>query len=192
MKATFCGLAILALAGCGRGGGAALTTGPSVEGFAFTAASDVHEGKTIPRRFTCDGGDVSPKLVWKGVPDGTQELALVLEDPDAPGPLPYLHWFVYRVPATTTQLPEGAAGKLRNTGNPENSTLMQGRNYLGRIGYAGPNPPPGRTHRYFFQVFALDRAQDWPQGTERSEARERFKGHVLGKGVLVGRYKSGK
>ena len=95
---------------------------------------------------------------------------------------------MYRVPAATTQLSEGAAGMSRSVGNPEQSTLMQGRNYLGRIGYAGPNPPPGRTHRYFFQVFALDRPQDWPQGTERSVARERFKGHVLGKGEVMGMF----
>jgi Raf kinase inhibitor-like YbhB/YbcL family protein len=149
-----------------------------------------NNGGMIPIKYTQDGEDVSPPIEWSGGPGGTKEFVLIVQDPDAPGNDPYLHWFVYRIPATTHKLSEGAAGKSNPNGDPNGSTLMQGKNYLGRIGYAGPKPPPGSTHRYFFQVFALDTPQDWTQGMERSTVREKFRGHVLSKGVLVAHYKS--
>src|SRR5207245_1697298 len=101
---------LLALSGCGgHGGGTARTTGPTVGGFAFTAESDVHEGQAIPRRFTCDGADVSPKLTWTSVPPETKQLALVLEDPDAPGGT-FTHWLVYGIAPTMTELPATPSG----------------------------------------------------------------------------------
>jgi Raf kinase inhibitor-like YbhB/YbcL family protein len=155
---------------------------------AITSPAFEQEGM-IPEKYTQYGQNISPPLQWGKGPSGVKEWVLIVQDPDAPGDEPYLHWFVYRIPATTTQLPEGAAGVAGASGNPGNSTLMQGKNYLGRIGYAGPKPPPGKAHRYFFQIFAVDTPQEWPQGVERSVARGKFQGHVLSKGVLVGQYK---
>src|SRR5262249_15060972 len=125
----------------------------------------------IPVKYTQDGKNVSLPVAWSGAPSGTKELVVLIEDPDAIGEFPYIHWFVYKIPATTTQIVEGAAGTSRPQGPPVNSNLTQGKNYLGRIGYDGPKPPPGATHRYFIEVFALDTEQDWEWGMERSKVR---------------------
>src|SRR2546421_12263562 len=100
---------------------------------------------SIPRQFTADGPDVSPALEGRGPPAGTQAYALIMDDPDAPRGT-WVHWVVYDLPATVTQLPEGAAKSLP-TG------AKTGKNSWGKTAWGGPSPPPGKPHRYFFKLY---------------------------------------
>jgi Raf kinase inhibitor-like YbhB/YbcL family protein len=167
-------LSLLALSGCGGGGGAAVTTGPAVGRFSFTGASDVHPGQAIPTRFTCDGQDVSPKLVWTGVPEGAQELALALDDPDAPGGT-FTHWLVWGIDPTSTTL--AGAG-----------SAPEGRNDFGKNGYGGPCPPRGQTHHYVFRLLALDARVDLPAGADRSAFDKAVTPHVLAEARVTATY----
>src|SRR4051812_43169867 len=113
-------------------------------------------GDPIPAQYTADGQDLSPPLEWSAPPGGTVELALILEDPDAPGPEPWVHWIIGKVPADAPGLPEGIPPTPTT---PEG--LVQGANSWGSIGYRGPDPPPSRrVHHYHFHLFALDQALD--------------------------------
>lgn len=143
-----------------------------------------HEGE-IPEKYTQEGMNVSPPLKWSAGPSGVKEWVLIVEDADrqvSEGPekgRPMLHWMVYGIPGNVTELPEGAASQMK---------YMQGKNSSGENSYAGPMPLPGKKHRYFFQVFALDTEQDFSPGMTRLELAEKFKGNVLSKGQLVGTY----
>jgi Raf kinase inhibitor-like YbhB/YbcL family protein len=150
---------ILSHAGCGGGGGSGteLEPAPAVEGFTFSDRSAVTEGRPIDVRFTCDGEDVSPALAWEGVPEGTAELALVVEDPDAPGAT-FTHWLVFGLDPTAGGLPEGA--------RPQG----EGTNDFGDVGYGGPCPPGGEEHRYVFRLLALHA----PSGLESADGRATF------------------
>jgi Raf kinase inhibitor-like YbhB/YbcL family protein len=138
-------------------------------------SSAFHEGGNIPSKFTCDGSDTSPPLQIDGVPSGAKSLALIADDPDAPGGL-FTHWLIWNVPPQTTSIPEGGATKG-----------IQGTNDFGKLGYRGPCPPPG-AHRYSFKIFALDRELDLRAGAKRSQVEMAMKGHVIAHGELVGRY----
>jgi Raf kinase inhibitor-like YbhB/YbcL family protein len=151
-----------------------LATGPSAPGFAF-AESGVAEGETIDSRYTCDGEDVSPALAWEGVPEGAAELALVVEDPDAPGGI-FTHWLVYGLDPGETALPEGA------------QPALQGTNDFGRVGYGGPCPPGGETHRYVFRLLALDAATGLESGASRDELLAAVEGHVVAEATLTASY----
>lgn len=150
------GAAFAVLAGCGGGGGAGtvLERGPTMTGFELTAGSAVAEGMPIEPRLTCDGGDISPALEWTGVPESTVELALALEDPDAPGAT-FTHWLVWGLHPSISALDEGAMLDL------------EGRNDFGETGYGGPCPPGGQEHRYRFRLFALDASVDLEGGADR-------------------------
>jgi len=137
------------------------------------------QGAAIPARYTCSGADVSPPLSWSGAPDGTKSLALTVIDPDAPGK-PFVHWVVFNVPATATDLGEGARP-------PEGST--EGRNDFGSNGYRGPCPPPGSPHHYHFKLYALDTELTLRSGASESSFQDAIKGHVLASGELVGTFK---
>jgi len=106
-------------------------------------------GETIPTKYTGDGPDVSPPLVFEGVPPATRAFALVCDDPDAPVGT-WVHWVIYDVPGIAKGLPEGVA---RDPNLPDGS--RQGRNSWKNLGYGGPSPPPGKPHRYFFRLYAL-------------------------------------
>lgn len=140
------------------------------------------EGGTIPRRYTADGENLSPPLKWLDPPPGTQSLALVVEDPDAPRKT-WSHWVVFNIPAESRELAEGVVPRE----SLPNGTL-QGKNDFGKIGYGGPAPPPGNPHRYFFRLHALDRRVDLPASAERDELLEAIEGHVLAVGELMGTY----
>ncbi|MFH1330914.1 MAG: YbhB/YbcL family Raf kinase inhibitor-like protein [Actinomycetota bacterium] len=131
-------------------------------------------GEAIPSRFTCDGADVSPALDIAGIPEGTACLALVMDDPDAPGGT-WDHWVAYDIPVTTA-VPEA----VRSLG-------IAGRNSWRRPGYGGPCPPFGE-HRYFFRVYALDGPLGLPAGASKKQILEAVKGHVLAEASLMGRY----
>ena len=142
------------------------------------------DGGSIPRRYTCDGEDVSPALSWEGMPEGTSSFALVVHDPDAPRG-DWVHWVIYDVPGHFTELPEdvGPAARLDNLGE-----AAQGENDFGKIGWGGPCPPPGKPHRYVFTLYALDA----PLGLEPEASREEVGGaaeeHVLATASLTGLY----
>jgi Raf kinase inhibitor-like YbhB/YbcL family protein len=124
----------------------------------------IAQGADVPRKFTCDGQDVSPGLSWNQPPKGTQSLALIMDDPDAPVGT-WVHWVLYDLPASARELPEGTP-KERDLA----SGARQGNNGWNRTGYGGPCPPPGPAHRYFFKLYALDPRQ--PQG-RRDQGRAR-------------------
>jgi Raf kinase inhibitor-like YbhB/YbcL family protein len=135
------------------------------------------DGAEIPVRHTCDGSDLSPRLTWTGVPDGTRSLALVMDDPDAPTGT-FTHWVVYNLAAELQEIGEAAA--------PGASA----RNSFGRAGYGGPCPPPADPpHRYRFTLYALDTPQVAVEKGTRDALESGMEGHVLGTARLVGRYK---
>jgi Raf kinase inhibitor-like YbhB/YbcL family protein len=145
------------------------------------------DGEPIPRRFSDYGEGVSPPLRWEPVA-GARSYALVMEDPDADMPKPFVHWVAWNIPGTVSALPEALATHPRLT-DPED--LRQGRNSYGSTGYFGPKPPPGSgTHRYHFQVFALDTVLDVLPGADRDALLQAMRGHVLAKARLVGTFAS--
>lgn len=139
----------------------------------------------IPRKHTCDGGDISPELQWTGAPDGTRSFALIVDDPDAPDPanpkMTWVHWVLYNIPASLASLPEGA-GKQ---GLPEG--ILNGLNDWKRTGYGGPCPPIG-THRYFHKLYALDIVLPDLKSPTKKQLEKAMEGHILKKTELVGRY----
>ena len=140
----------------------------------------------IPKRFTGDGEDVSPELSWSGAPAGAKELALICDDPDAPTPQPWVHWVIYKVPAS-------AAGLRENT--PKTGSLsepagaLQGVNSWSEIGYRGPAPPRGHgVHHYHFRLYALDTALAVAAGADKKALLAAMEGHILGQAEWVGTY----
>ena len=149
-------------------------------------SSAFQDGASIPRRHTGDGEDVSPTLSWSGMPELVVELALIVDDPDAPTAEPWVHWLLYRIPASATGLPEGFHGQSVPTGQ---GGLVQGVNSWGTIGYRGPAPPKGHgTHHYRFTVYALSAPLDLPPGADVKALRDAMGDRVLGQGQLTGTY----
>lgn len=147
------------------------------------------DGARLPERFTADGDGVSPPLVWGPLPKGTAHLALLVEDADAPAPQPLVHAVVWGMPADTGRLEEGAI-RSDGAGTPERDV---GRNSYLREGWLPPDPPTGHgSHRYAFQLFALDAGVGDPGETPgRTAMLEAMAGHVLAAGVLIGTYSRG-
>jgi Raf kinase inhibitor-like YbhB/YbcL family protein len=144
-------------------------------------------GQPIPERYGAYGEDVSPPLSWEPV-EGAVSYALVMEDPDADRPAPYVHWVAWNIPATVTSLPEGLPGGPR-LANPEG--MRQGLNDRGSAAYFGPRPPAGTgVHHYHVQVFALDTLLDIDPRADRNALVGAMEGHVLGRGRLVGTYEA--
>lgn len=139
------------------------------------------DGGTIPPEYTCDGKNISPALLWEGIPAGAKSIALIMDDPDAPGGM-FVHWALYNIPASARKLPGGM---------PKKETLddgsRQGMTDFGRVGYGGPCPPKG-THRYYFKIYALDTMLDMQPGASKKQLESAMKGHVLAQGELMGRY----
>lgn len=134
-------------------------------------------GEPIPAKYTCDGANVSPPLAWSDAPPGTQSLALIMDDPDAPAGT-WDHWLLFNIPANVRNLPEQA-------GAPVGS--VDGKNGWGRTGYGGPCPPRG-THRYFFKLYALAAKLDLPAGANKSQLLRAMKTHILAQAELMGTY----
>lgn len=139
-------------------------------------------GGTIPKKYTCDGQDLSPALTWSGAPENTKAFALIADDPDAPVGT-WTHWLVWNIPASTHELPENASKSRAIT-----EAARQGTNDFKKPGYNGPCPPPGKPHRYFFKLFALDGNLDLKSGATRKEVDAALKGHVLARTEVMGRY----
>lgn len=148
----------------------------------LTSPAFAHDA-VLPLRHTADGEDVSPPLEWEGVPEGTRELALVCDDPDADAGV-FTHWVVYGLAPDTTGLPEGIPGDAIVE---EPVSLVQGLNEFDEVGYRGPEPDDDRgPHRLFFRLFALDTELDLHAGATRAELRQAAKGHIIGNAELVG------
>jgi Raf kinase inhibitor-like YbhB/YbcL family protein len=138
-------------------------------------------GGPIPARHTGEDEDVSPALTWSDAPEGTRAYALICHDPDAPlvkpGTYGFVHWVLYGIPGSVTELAEGAAD------------YIQGVNDFGNAGYGGPMPPPGHgTHHYFFWLLALDSEVDLAPGLTLWELLDRIEPNVIGMNRLVGTY----
>ncbi|MDD5307618.1 MAG: YbhB/YbcL family Raf kinase inhibitor-like protein [Deltaproteobacteria bacterium] len=167
--------ALLALASCADSGSTVATFDVTTPAFA--------EGDTIPERHTCDGDGLSVPLLVSGGPKEAASLAVIAEDPDAPGGT-VLHWLLWNVPPDMALIPEG----LARTGNPRDG-LTQGTAADDGLGYFPPCPPEGEEHRYFFRVYALDAKLDLKAGADRDALGSAMKSHIVGKGSVMGRYK---
>jgi len=139
-------------------------------------------GSTIPRKFTCDGPDVSPAVSWTEPPPGTQSFTLIMDDPDAPAGT-WVHWVLYELPPSARGLPEGVA---KDRELPDGS--RQGRNDFGKIGYNGPCPPRGPVHRYFFKLYALNTKLSLKAGATKAELERAMTGHILAQAELMGKF----
>jgi Raf kinase inhibitor-like YbhB/YbcL family protein len=167
----------LALAACG-GGERASGPPPSAPDRIELTSSAFADGGTIPERFSCDGDQVSPPLAWRGVPGDARELALLVDDPDAPGGT-FVHWVLFKVPAALHAL---EAGEL-----PDGA--RQGENSRGDAGYAGPCPPEGdEPHHYEFTLYALSSPLDLPDGAAADEVRDAVGEAAIARGQIVGRF----
>lgn len=148
------------------------------EGIAFELYSkDFTNGGYIPPLFSCLGKDVSPELYWKNPPKNTKSFALIVEDLDAPGGVFY-HWSVYDIPQSVHELKEGT------------KDYLQGLNDFGNIGYGGPCPPPGKPHRYYFNLYSLNISSlGLPKGATIKAIQEKIRSHILGSAFLFGLFK---
>jgi Raf kinase inhibitor-like YbhB/YbcL family protein len=144
------------------------------------------EGATIPKVHTCDGADTSPPLNWPGVPETARSLALIVEDPDAPGGT-FTHWVLFNLPPDLKELGEAIAADREVSIAPAGAKARQGTNDFDKVGYGGPCPPSG-THRYYFILYALDNRPDLEPGATRLELLQAIKGHIIAEGRLMGRY----
>jgi Raf kinase inhibitor-like YbhB/YbcL family protein len=135
----------------------------------------------IPKKYTCDGQDISPPLTWSDVPAGAKSLALIADDPDAPMGT-WVHWVAWNIPVTPRSLEENV---------PKRETLpngtKQGTSDFRRVGYGGPCPPSG-THRYFFRLYALDTTFNLPSSTTKKDLEKAMQSHVLGQAEVMGKY----
>lgn len=141
----------------------------------ITSSAFLHNGN-IPKKYTCDGDDVSPPLMIEDIPTGTKSLVLIVDDPDAPIGT-FVHWIVWNIPVTETIGEDSVPG-------------VNGVNDFDKRGYGGPCPPSG-IHRYFFKVYALDTELNLNTNSRKTDVEKAMKGHILAKGELVGVYKRG-
>jgi hypothetical protein len=140
------------------------------------------DSQPIPRRHAYDDQDLSPALQWSGVPPAAKSLALICDDPDAPKGT-WVHWVIYNLPPATAGLSEGVPK------SPELANgAKQGVNDYQRTGYGGPCPPPGKPHRYFFKLYALDLPPDLKSGLTKKDLVAAMDGHILAEGQLMGTY----
>ncbi|WP_200763665.1 YbhB/YbcL family Raf kinase inhibitor-like protein [Nitrosophilus alvini] len=145
----------------------------------FSPAFD--NGGFIPTKYTCDGADVSPELIFENIPQSAQSLAIIMDDPDAPMGT-FVHWVIYNIPPNLEGLPEDVpkAPYL-------DMDIRQGVNDFSQIGYKGPCPPGG-VHRYFIKLYALDTKMELDPGITKADLLNAMRGHIIGEAVLMGRY----
>lgn len=175
MKRALYFLIAIILVGCASPGTVSVSLSEDAADLDLTSTAFL-TGETIPMKYTCDGKNVSPSLAWKGVPEGTQSLVLIMDDPDAPIGT-WVHWVVFNLPPDTVSLEEATSGLGVN-----------GNNSWQKPGYGGPCPPPGPAHGYVFRLYALDTLLDLPEGASRAEVEAAMQGHILAYGELLGKY----
>lgn len=127
---------------------------------------------TIPKKYTCNGQNINPPLELQGIPEETNSLALIMDDPDAPMKT-FTHWIVWNI---------GPVAKIDEDSIPG----IEGMNDFRKIGYGGPCPPSG-THRYFFRIYALDKQLELKEGANRKELENEMIGHIIAEGELMGK-----
>ncbi len=179
----FLALALLS-AGC-RSSPHVATVMPGAEGeiaMLSLTSTAFKESETISKKYTCDDADTSPDLQWSNPPSGTTSLALIVDDPDAPGRT-WVHWVLYNIPTDRMGLPEGVSKTPTVQG-----IGVQGKNDFGKTGYNGPCPPKGKPHRYFFKLYALDSSLNLKPGATKADVEKAMRGHILAQGQLVGQY----
>ena len=146
-------------------------------------SSAFKEGEFIPKKYSGEGVDVSPPLTFSGMPAGTKSIAIICNDPDAPVGN-WVHWVIFNIKPDTKSLAENLPKTLKIL-----ETANQGSNDFRKIGYNGPMPPPGKPHRYFFKVYALDTMLKLTDGIKKAELEKAMKGHIIAEGQLMGKYK---
>lgn len=148
-------------------------------------SSAFNNGEEIPSNYTCEGENISPPLAWDGIPQTTQSLALIVDDPDAPDPkapkMTWVHWVVYNIPVETVGLAAGASLSSLPSGSGE------GLNDWKQKGYGGPCPPIGR-HRYFHKLYALDTRFENLGNPTKADILNAMQGHVISEAVLLGTF----
>lgn len=152
-------------------------------------SSAFSQGERIPQvhAYAPEGENLSPPLAWSGVPDGTRELALIVDDPDAPRADPWVHWVVYAIPADSSEIPPGASSGTGTLARP--SGAREGKNDFGERSWGGPLPPKGHgTHHYHFKLYALDAPLGLGDGATKADVLHAMAGHVLAEAELVGTY----
>ena len=147
----------------------------------FTTTS-FNPGGYIPSKYTCDGSDVSPELRWNNIPDGTKSFVLIMDDPDAPVGT-WNHWVVYNISPTINELSDGVNIEALGAIHGKNSWPSDNERYR------GPCPPPGKPHRYFFKLYAVDIPTNFAKGLSKKEVLSRIEGHILDKAEFYGLYK---
>jgi Raf kinase inhibitor-like YbhB/YbcL family protein len=163
---------------------------PNAAQIAVTSPT-LKNGEPMPRQHTPDGRNDSPALAWTDVPPNAKELMVFCEDPDAGNPPPYVHWVVYKIPATAKGLPEGMPIDASTPMPADLKGTLQGNNGFRRALYRGPAPPPGAPHHYHFIVYALDAPVEQKPYTApmtRADLLDAAKGHIIGKGEIVATY----
>ena len=140
-------------------------------------------GQEIPFRYSAEGQNISPPITWSNIPTGSKSIALLVEDPDAPLPQPFVHWIAFNIDPFTLSLHEGVPVE-------EQMMLKQGKNSGLKTGWTGMAPPKGDTaHHYHFQVFALDEMLQLENGIGRSALIKAMAGHVISRGEVVGKFR---
>src|SRR5260370_20901507 len=134
---------------------------------------DFSAGEAIPKKLMYDAQVASQQLKWNEPPANTRSFALIMDDPDAPAGS-WVHWVLYGVPADAKELPERVSRQEQLA-----SGARQGRNDFGKIGYSGPCPPPGKPHRYFFKLYALDTKLNLKSGATKADLERTMKPHIL-------------
>ena len=140
------------------------------------------QGGEIPQQFTCEGQDISPDLSWTDAPKETKSFALIAHDPDAPRPNGFVHWVVYNIPGSVTQIVQNAS---KSASLPELG--LQGRNDSGKAAYMGPCPPSG-SHRYFFRLYALRTNLDLEPSATYNEVMAAMADKIIEQSELMGTY----
>jgi Raf kinase inhibitor-like YbhB/YbcL family protein len=149
----------------------------------FTVTSSAFApGAIIPPEFSCEGKDISPALQWTGAPARTAAFAIIMDDPDAPAGV-WVHWVMWNLAPASHSLPEGVAKR-----DQLEDGSHQGRNSFGKVGYNGPCPPAGQTHRYFFRVYALDTKLTLSPDADRSQLDAAMQGHVVAHAEYMGTF----
>ena len=151
------------------------------------------QNSLLPPRYSGEGQDVSPPIEWTEVPPAAKALALVVDDPDAPSPEPWVHWVLYNISPREMRLPEAVPVKLNASGVDDGaiivSAAMPGLNSWNKVGYKGPFPPIGHgLHHYHFRLYALDAELSFVRLPTKRDLEIAMKGHVLAEGETIGVY----
>ncbi len=146
-------------------------------------SDEFKQNEMIPSKFTCDGENISPELKFPDVPDNAKTLAIIMDDPDAPSGT-FVHWVLYNMPANKLEIEENFPKQEKHIDG-----TLQGKNDFNQIGYGGPCPPAGSTHRYYFKLYGLDKYLDLEAGASKVEVEAAIKGSIVAETELIGLYK---